>query len=420
MVEAVEMFPAAALLTTVLLALSASATPLVTIRDSPISLPFARKTNFTGSVNLLKADQARAKALRARAEAKASGLALNVDAVINEPVDNQAVTYIASVNVGSPPTNFQLLIDTGSSNTWVGATTRYTQTSTSTRTSNSVSVTYGSGSFSGTEFIDRVDIGNGLVIPNQSIGVASRSTGFDGVDGILGIGPVDLTQGTLSPATNTLIPTVTDNLFSQGTITQNLLGISYNPTTVLDTVNGEITWGGTDSSKFTGSIGFAPITTTFPASEFWGINQSIRYGASTSILSSTAGIVDTGTTLVLIASDALSRYRSATGAVNDANTGLLRITAAQFANLQSLFFTVNGVSYELTANAQIWPRALNTAIGGNANSIYLIVGDLGSTTGSGLDFINGYTFLERFYSVFDTTNRRVGFATTANTHSTVN
>lgn len=99
------MFPAAALLTTVLLALSASATPLVTIRDSPISLPFARKTNFTGSVNLLKADQARAKALRARAEAKASGLALNVDAVINEPVDNQAVTYVASVNVGNPPTN---------------------------------------------------------------------------------------------------------------------------------------------------------------------------------------------------------------------------------------------------------------------------------------------------------------------------
>lgn len=41
--------------------------------------------------------------------------------------------------------------------------------------------------------------------------------------------------------------------------------------------------------------------------------------------------------------DALTRYRSATGAVNDANTGLLRITAAQFANLQSLFFTINGV-----------------------------------------------------------------------------
>ena len=32
---------------------------------------------------------------------------------------------------------------------------------------------------------------------------------------------------------------------------------------------------------------------------------------------------------------------------------------------------------------------------------------------AGFDFIDGYVFLERFYSVFDTTNSRVGFATTS-------
>ena len=31
--------------------------------------------------------------------------------------------------------------------------------------------------------------------------------------------------------------------------------------------------------------------------------------------------------------------------------------------------------------------------------------DIGSPSGSGLDFINGYSFLERFYSVFDTPTR---------------
>lgn len=65
-------------------------------------------------------------------------------------------------------------------------------------------------------------------------------------------------------------------------------------------------------------------------------------------------------------------------------------------------------------------RSLNTLIGGNANSIYLIVNDVGANTGSGLDFINGMTFLERFYSVFDTANKRVGFATTSNTNATPN
>ena len=38
----------------------------------------------------------------------------------------------------------------------------------------------------GTEFTDTVTLGNGLTVTKQSIGVASRSTGFDGVDGIIG------------------------------------------------------------------------------------------------------------------------------------------------------------------------------------------------------------------------------------------
>ena len=118
--------------------------------------------------------------------------------------------------------------------------------------------------------------------------------------------------------------------------------------------------------------------------------------------------------------DGFDRYQIATGAIPDFNTGLLRITSIQFNRLQSLFFTAGGTTFELTANAQIWPRALNTLIGGTSNGIYLIVNDMGSISGAGLDFVNGYTFLERFYSVFDTANNRVGFATTPFTTATTN
>ena len=83
-----------------------------------------------------------------------------------------------------------------------------------------------------------------------------------------------------------------------------------------------------------------------------------------------------------------------------------------------LFF--DQVSFGLTPNAQIWPRALNTDIGGVAGAIYLIVGNIGTPSGEGLDFINGQTFLERFYAVFDTTNQRVGLATTSFTAATTN
>ncbi|KAK7063997.1 aspartic proteinase [Favolaschia claudopus] len=398
------------LLPTILLALQVAAGPVL-VEDNIISLPISRRFNFTGSANVVQKDLERIKQVKAAGKKGAR-------AVISEPVDNQVVSYIASVGVGSPATTYSLIVDTGSSNTWVGANKKYVATSTSTKTSSSVSVSYGSGSFSGTEYTDTVTLAAGLVIPKQSIGVASRSSGFSGVDGILGIGPVGLTQGTLSNSAAT-VPTVTDNLFSQGTITNNVIGISFEPTTSEDDNNGSIAFGGTDSSKFTGSIGYTSVTSTSPAREYWGINQSVTYG-STSILSSTAGIVDTGTTLIYLATNAFTKYKSATGAVADSATGLLRITSAQFSSLQNLNFVIGGVTYALTPNAQIWPRSLNTAIGGSASSIYLVVADFGSNSGQGLDFINGYAFLERFYSVYDTANKRVGFATTPFTTATTN
>ena len=45
---------------------------------------------------------------------------------------------------------------------------------------------------------------------------------------------------------------------------------------------------------------------------------------------------------------------------------------------------------------------------------------LGSPSGEGFDFVNGMVFLERFYSVFDSTNNRVGFATTTHTTDETN
>jgi cathepsin E len=63
-------------------------------------------------------------------------------------------------------------------------------------------------------------------------------------------------------------------------------------------------------------------------------------------------------------------------------------------------------------------------MGGAAGNIYLIIGDLCdewlAIAAHGLDFINGYAFLERFYSVYDTANNRVGFATTPFTTAITN
>ncbi|KAN0088325.1 hypothetical protein V8E55_005382 [Tylopilus felleus] len=62
------------------------------------------------------------------------------------------------VGIGYPPTYYNLTSDTGSSNTflWVD--------------------------------FDQVTLGPSLVIPSQSIGGALSFTGFEGVDGIIGLG----------------------------------------------------------------------------------------------------------------------------------------------------------------------------------------------------------------------------------------
>ena len=334
-------------------------------------------------------------------------------------VTDSGVTYTMSVGVGSPATQYTLLIDTGSSNTWVGAGQSYNPTSTSKDTGNTINVSYGSGTMSGEEYTDTVTLNPSLVIQNQGIGVASSAQGFSDVDGIIGIGPVDLTQGTVSNTQE--VPTVTDNLYAQGTITSDSLGISYEPSSTTPVSNGEITFGGVDNTKYTGEINFVPLTTTSPASNYWGVDQSITYGTDgTTILDTTAGIVDTGTTLLMIASDAYQAYMQATGATEDQTTGLLTITQEQYNNLQSLYFNIGGVNYEFTANAQIWPRALNSTLGGNADAIYLIVSNLGTPSGQGLDFINGFGWLQRYYTVFDTGNSQLGFATTSYTDAETN
>ena len=153
--------------------------------------------------------------------------------------------------------------------------------------------------YSGEEWTDTITLNPDLVVENQYITVASSSSGLCDIDGVLGLGPDDLTVGTLTNTPMGTIPTIVDNLYTQGTIPEEVVGVYFIPSSASST--GELTFGGYDSTVITSSMNYVPLTTTSPASEYWGIDQSITYGGST-ILSSTAGIVDTGTTLILIAS----------------------------------------------------------------------------------------------------------------------
>ncbi|KAI0762221.1 aspartic peptidase domain-containing protein [Fomes fomentarius] len=366
---------------------------------------------------------------------------------------NQLVEYIATVGVGTPPKNYTLLIDNGSSNTFGAQSgSPFVPSESTIMTGNAMSKTYGPVGqvMFGQEFIDTVTIG-GLSVVNQSIGAVELEVGFDGIDGILGLGVTNMTFGTRFPDHNSSFPTIIDNAFNQGLIEAHQIGISFEPTTSINDTNGEITLGGVDTTRFIGPLDFIPTTSIFPANTNGiGFNQSITFGSpgGPPILAPSAGITETRTSLIFLTTgklschfraplsilyclpltanqpDAFNTYKNLTGAILDDTTGLLRLTPEQYASLSSLFFHIGENIFEFTANAQIFPRKFNAALGGTSEFVYLVMGDIGAflldNVEDGLNFVNGVAFLERFYYAYDFASDMVGFAATPFTNAHTN
>ena len=93
------------------------------VNQNNVRLPFVRRHNLTGT-SLVASDRARAQALKSRHVRASTGTGkANAAAAVGFGITNTVVSYLAEVKVGSQ--TFDLIVDTGSSNTWVGATTEY-------------------------------------------------------------------------------------------------------------------------------------------------------------------------------------------------------------------------------------------------------------------------------------------------------
>lgn len=91
---------AASLLSTLLLAMAVAAQPVEQRASHPSLVKLAFTKRVTNSGNLVRQDQLRANIIKG---GKAQDLKNR--GVINSVADNRAITYVASVGVGSPATN---------------------------------------------------------------------------------------------------------------------------------------------------------------------------------------------------------------------------------------------------------------------------------------------------------------------------
>ncbi|KAG6328880.1 hypothetical protein ID866_10208 [Astraeus odoratus] len=327
-------------------------------------------------------------------------------------VQKQDVYYMANV-VTSSGSAFNLIVDTGSSYTWVGARdiNPYLQGDGSMETSQTIRVTYADAhvKLTARTWRDRLTL-DGLTVTPQGIGIPTELQGFpDGIDGILGLGPTRFTAG-ITPD-HSEIPTVVDNLYSQGTITHPVLGVYLVPENVRNVGGGGLlSFGSVDATVLTSDVKYIPATQTPPASLYWGVDASLMYD-DMSISGPISGVLDTGTLRISLPDDAFEAYQLATGADVAPNTWLT-ITQDQYNNLRALSILIGDQSYDLSPNAQIYPRSSTD------EQILLVVKSIDRD--AGIDFKLGSTFFQRYYVVFNSSSSEIGFASHQYTYSMTN
>lgn len=222
-------------------------------------------------------------------------------------IDADDVGYIATIQIGTPPQNFNILMDSGSADFWVGSENCQSQqgtcgnhtflgsksSSSFVQSNQNFNVTYGSGSVAGVLCKDNINMA-GLQLNNHTFGVANEESVQFSADTVPFDGLMGLAQSTLS---NEKVPTPVESLASQGLISSAIS--SFKISRLADQLNdGEVTFGGLDPTKFVASS----LITIPNVSKigFWegALNAITVNGQNTGMTGRTA-ILDTGTTLII-------------------------------------------------------------------------------------------------------------------------
>ncbi len=249
----------------------------------------------------------------------------------------------------------------------------------------SISYADGSGA-SGVCGTDTVTIGT-TTVQGQCVELADTvSSGFvsDAGDGLIGMAFSSI--NTVQPqAQNTFFENALPSLDSP-------LFAAYLP----ETADGSYDFGYTDSTKYTGTIQYAPVDSS---NGFWEYSTAnYQVGSTTYSQSGYTGISDTGTTLILMGDDAVDNYYNAvSGASYSSSQGGYTFPCS--ATLPSLSFQI-GDNY-----ATVPGSILNFQDVGDGTCF----GGLQSV-GSGTQNIYGDVFFNANYGVFDASGPSFGFA----------
>jgi hypothetical protein len=252
-------------------------------------------------------------------------------------IEGPDVGYLATIQMGTPPQNYLILMDSGSADLWVaseqcqtssatGAATGAdcgnhqtlgpTSSSSFVATTTPFQVTYGTGAVAGNIINDDITVA-GLTLKAHTFGVCTQETDDFSADTVPFDGLMGLAQSTLSQQQT---PTPVESLASAGLITDAIT--SYKISRAADNLNdGEITFGALDATKFDAST-----LTTVPnvnTQGFWeAALDDVTVDGQTAGLQGRTAILDTGTTLIVApVNDATAVHALITGSTTDGQGG---------------------------------------------------------------------------------------------------
>jgi len=255
---------------------------------------------------------------------------------------------------------------------------------------------YGSGPVSGYQSQDVLHFGGfevkdtlfAEVVDASGLGAAYKIGKFDG---ILGLAFDVLSVNHVTPAFDMLIQ---QKLVEDGSFAF-YLGANADGTDI-----GELTLGGVDPAHFTGEITYVPLI-QIPGYgyAYWQIKLDKLNILTKSYGVGNNAIVDSGTSILTGPSDVVAEIAASFGA-KEIIAGEYMV-ACNSPKLHDLVFTINGQKYTLAPEDYLIPDGEICILGLMGLDVPAPLGPL---------WILGDVFMRKYYTTFDNSNKRVGFA----------
>lgn len=339
------------------------------------------------------------------------------DDTLQASLENEITLYFATLRLGTPAQEFQVHIDTGSSDLWVNVPdsqlcTQYSRYCQQTGTYNSddsstyeviapngFNVTYADGSTANGDYVTDTLRFEDATIQNFQFGVASTSTS---PEGILGIGYTS-NEGAAQSGLDNTYPNLPAALQQAGVTNTNAYSLYLDD---LEANTGNILFGGVDTSKYNGDL------TTFPIIGTYGYYSEFLIGMTGVGVDGTAGsitsdqaiavLLDSGTSLTYLPNSIAQTLYDRYGLQYDSRSGTAPCSCSLGNQDGSVDFSFSSLTISVPLSELVLDVSTNPAVQSCAFGV-------APSGGSGISIL-GDTFLRSAYVVYDLTNNEISMA----------